>query len=258
MRRGRRQRWSLTGAPFDADSGSGLVADSARRCLSFGGVNEYISVDGVAPELATSQAWTVSFWMRHPGPTATGQNLFNINTSAGGNVTNQTFLGATNYIAVFGGSSWVTAGRVNTTNVLDGNWHHILVAVNHTANRLDWYVDGVLEQGAGSTVFPALNSDDLVTIGAEWDSPGPTVGNFWGGDIVGLALWLEQLDLADLAPTLHALGPGFNLRALPNQPDRWWPLGGLGFASPLPDLMLSDDAATLSNITADDVVQTGL
>lgn len=256
MRRGRRQRWSLTGAPFDADSGSGLVADSARRCFDFGGVNEYVTVDGVAPELATSQAWTVSLWLRHPGPTATGQNVWNVNTAAYGNVTLTSFLGANNYMSVFGGSSAVTAGRSNTTNLLDGEWHHVMIAANHSINRVDWYVDGVLEQGAGATVFPALNSDDLVTIGAEWD-PGPSVGNFWAGDILGVALWFEQLALTNLAPTLYALGPKLNLRALSNQPDRWWPLGGLGFTSPLPDLMLSDDSATLNNITADDIVSTG-
>ena len=256
MRRGRRQRWSLTGAPFDADSGSGLVADSARRCLSFGGVNEYISVDGVAPELATSQAWTVSLWLRHDGPTATGQNVWNINTAAGGNQMTSTFTGSSVYMTIYAGSSAVTADRANTTDLLDGEWHHLLIAVDHTADRLDWYVDGVLEQGTGASVFPALNADDLATVGAEWD-PGPSVGNFFGGQIMGLAVWFDSDDHATRAAALHAAGAELNLRRFTPQPDRWWSYGGLGYATTLPDLMLSADGATLNNITADDVVQSG-
>jgi len=257
VRRGRRQRVSLTGGPFDADSGDGLIEDAARRGISFGGVNEYVSHDNIAPELAASQAWTVSYWMRHDGPTASGQNLFNVNTSSGGNVALQTFLGATNYIAIFAASSWVTSGRLNTTNVLDDDWHHILVSINHSTNRLEFYVDGVLEQSTGGSAFPALQADDLVTVGAEWDSPGPTVGNFFAGQLLGLAVWFDTDDHEARAAALYAAGPELNLRRFTPQPDRWWSYGGLGYATTLPDLMLSADGATLNNITADDVVQSG-
>ena len=243
---------------FRRDGGDAEIAAARRACLSFGGVNEYVTLDPLAPELFASQAWTISYWMRHPGPTATGQNLFNINTAAGGNVSNQTFLGATNYLAIFAGSSWVTSGRVNTTNVLDGAWHHIMIAVDHSTNRLDWYVDGVFEQGSGGSVWPAIAADDLVTLGAEWDSPGPTVGNFWGGDILGVAVWFEQLDLTDIAPAIYAASPGLNLRKLNPAPDRWYILGGLGFDAMTTDIQGSTDAATAQNIVRADVTGSGL
>lgn len=251
-----------SGAPalfgrFHRDGGDAEIAAARRACLSFGGVNEYVTFDPLAVPLAASQAWTVSYWIRHPGPTAAGQNLFNINTASGGNVALQTFLGSTNYIAIFGGSTWVTAGRVNTTNVLDGNWHHVMIAVDHATNRLDWYVDGLLEQGAGTTVFPALAADDLVTLGAEWD-PGPSVGNFWGGDILDLAVWFEQLDLTSLAAAIYAAGPGLNLRKLTPAPDRWYVLGGLGFDSMTTDIQGSTDAATAHNIVRADVIRSDL
>lgn len=242
---------------FHRDGGDAEIASARRACLSFGGVNEYVTFDPLAVPLAASQAWTVSYWIRHPGPTAAGQNLFNINTSAGGNVALQTFLGSTNYIAIFGGSTWVTAGRVNTTNVLDGNWHHVMIAVDHATNRLDWYVDGLLEQGAGSTVFPALAADDLVTLGAEWD-PGPSVGNFWGGDILGVAVWFEQLDLTSLAAAIYGAGPALNLRKLNPAPDRWYILGGLGFDGMTTDIQGSTDAATAHNIVRADVIRSDL
>lgn len=243
---------------FPKDGGDALVRAMSKRALAFGGVNEYVTLDPLAVPLAASQAWTVSYWIRHPGPTAAGQNLFNINRASGGNVALQTFLGSTNYIAVFGGSSWVTAGRVNTTNVLDGEWHHVLISVNHAANRLDWYVDGVLEQGAGSTVFPTITNTDLVTVGAEWDSPGPTVGNFWAGDILGIALWFDTDDHAARAAALHAAGPSLNLRQwVATKPDRWYMFGALPFLTSLPDLMLSSDVATYNNIVVTDVIESG-
>ena len=242
---------------FRRDGGDAEIAAARRACLSFGGVNEYVTLDPLAPHLFASQAWTISYWMRHPGPTAAGQNLFNINTAAGGNISNQTFLGSTNYIAIFAGSTWVTSGRSNTTNVLDGEWHHIMVAVDHATNRLDWYVDGVLEQGSGGTVWPAIAADDLVTLGAEWDA-GPTVGNFWGGDILGLAVWFEQLTLTDIAPAIYAAGPGLNLRKLNPAPDRWYILGGLGFDGMTTDLQGSTDAASPQNIVRADVVGSDL
>jgi len=252
-----------SGAPtllgrFRRDGGDAEIAHARHACLSFGGVNEYVTMDPLAPYLFASQAWTVSYWMRHPGPTAAGQNLLNINTSSGGNISNQTFLGATNYIAVFAGSTWVTSGRFLNTNVLDGEWHHVMIAVDHAVNRLDMWVDGQHEQGSGGTVWPAISASDLVTLGAEWDSPGPTVGNFWGGDILGLAVWFEQLDLTDLAPAVYAAGPALNLRKLNPAPDRWYILGGFGFDSMTTDIQGSTDAATPQNIVRADVIGSDL
>ena len=251
-----------SGAPalfgrFHRDGGDAEIAAARHACLSFGGVNEYVTLDSLAPYLAASQAWTVSMWLRHDGPTATGQNVWNVNTAAYGNVTTSTFLTTNNYMTIYGGNSAVSAGRVRTTNLLDGEWHHIMIAVDHSTNRLDWYVDGLLEQGAGATVFPALAADDLVTLGAEWD-PGPSVGNFWGGDILDLAVWFEQLDLTSLAAAIYAAGPGLNLRKLTPAPDRWYALGGLGFDAMTTDLQGSGAAATLHNIVRADVTGSDL
>jgi len=251
-----------SGAPallgrFQRDGGNAAIRNARRACLSFGGVNEYVSIDDLAPELFAAQAWTVSLWLRHPGPTATSRNVWNINTAAGGNVTTSTFLGANTYMTIYAGNSAVSAGRSNTTNLLDGEWHHIIIAVDHTTNRLDWYVDGVLEQGAGASVFPALAADDLVTLGAEWD-PGPSVGNYWDGDILGIAVWFEQLTLTELAPAIYAAGVGLNLRQLNPSPDRWYVLGGLGFDAMATDLQGSTDAAALQNIVRADVVGSDL
>lgn len=243
---------------FPKDGGDAAIRNGRRACLSFGGVNEYVTLDPLAPHLFASQAWTISYWMRHDGPTAAGQNLFNLNTNGGGNISNQTFLGATNYIAVFAGSTWVTSGRYLNTNVLDGNWHHVMIAVDHAANRLDMWVDGQHEQGSGGTVWPAISANNLVTLGAEWDSPGPTVGNFWGGDILDLAVWFEQLDLTSLAAAIYAAGPGLNLRKLTPAPDRWYILGGLGFDAITIDIQGSGDAATLHNIVRADVTGSDL
>lgn len=228
-----------------------------RLCLSFGGVNEYVAHDNIAPELAASQAWTVSFWLQHSGPTATGQNVWNINTAAGGNQMTSTFSGAHDYMTIYAGSSAVTADRANTTDLLDGEWHHLLIAVDHTADRLDWYVDGVLEQGTGASVFPALNADDLVTVGAEWD-PGPGVGNFFGGQIMGLAVWFDVDDHAARAAALYAAGPSMNLRHLNAQPDRWWPYGGTGYTAAAVELMGSGDDGALNNFAPTDLALTGL
>lgn len=242
---------------FRRDGGDAEIANARHACLSFGGVNEYVTLDSLAPELFASQAWTVSMWLRHPGPTASGRNLWNVNTAAGGNVTTSTFIATNNYMTIYAGSSAVSAGRSNTTNLLDGEWHHLMIAVDHATNRLDWYVDGVLEQGAGATVFPALAADDLVTLGAEWD-PGPSVGNFWDGDILGVAVWFEQLPLTSLAPAIHAAGPALNLRKLNPAPDRWYILGGLGFDSMTTDIQGSTDTATAQNIVRGDVTGSDL
>ena len=252
-----RQRRANSPAMVSLSRG-GRIRGLARVGLSFGGVNEYVTLDDLAPHLVASQAWTISYWMRHPGPTAAGQNLFNLNTNGGGNISNQTFLGATNYIAVFAGSTWVTSGRYLTTDVLDDNWHHVMIAVDHAANRLDMWVDGQHEQGSGGTVWPAIAASARVTLGAEWDSPGPTVGNFFAGDILGLAVWFEQLTLTELAPAIYAAGPELDLRRCGSTPDRWYVLGGAGFSAISADLLRSSDVATLQNITAADLIVTGL
>lgn len=228
-----------------------------RLCLSFGGVNQYVAHDDVAPELFASQAWTVGMWLRHDVGTATSRNVWNINTAAGGNQMTSTFLSTNTYMTIYAGNSAVSAGRVNTTDLLDGEWHHLLIAVDHDTNRLDWYVDGVLEQGAAASVFPALAADDLVTVGAEWD-PGPSVGNFWDGDLMGVALWFDTDDHAARASALHAGGPSLNLRHLNAQPDRWWPYGGTGYTAAAVELMGSGDDGALNNFAPTDLALTGL
>lgn len=227
--------------------------------LAWDGATMYQSIDGLASAIAASQQWTISYWVRHPGPTATGQNLWNINTSAGGNVSNQTFLGATNYIAVFAGTSWVTSGRFLNTNVLDGAWHHVMVSVDHAANRLDMWVDGQHEQGSGGTIWPAVSATDLVTWGAEWDSPGPTVGNWWGGDSLWIAVWPEQLDLSELAPRLYNGGIPLDLRYVDPayRPPHWYVHGALGFDQIDVD-QFGDVDGVAHNVSAGDLTGTGL
>jgi len=251
-----------SGAPtllgrFRRDGGDAEIAHARHACLSFGGVNEYVTMDPLAPYLFASQAWTVSMWLRHDGPTATGQNVWNINDASYGNVATSTFLGTNNYMTIYGGNSAVSAGRARTTNILDGEWHHVMIAIDHSVNRLDWYVDGLLEQGAAATPFPALAADDLVTLGAEWD-PGPNAGNYWAGDVLGVAVWFEQLDLTSLAAQIHAAGPALNLRNATPTPARWYVLGGLGFDAMTTDIQGSTDAAALQNIVRADVVRSGL
>ena len=242
-------------------AGSRLISGRPRVDPGIGyswdGATAYQRLDQLAEAIAASQQWTISYWMRHPGPTATGQNLWNINTAAGGNITTSTFLGSTNYIAIFAGSSWVTSGRVRTTNVLDGAWHHIMVSANHAANRLDWYVDGVLEQGSGGSTWPAVSATDLVTWGAEWDSGPLSVGNFWGGDSLWLAVWASQLDLSVAAPRLYNAGRPVTPDLADDPPDWWFVHGGADFRE-FNRSLATPQLAEPVNVVESDLIATGL
>ncbi|MDW8311457.1 MAG: LamG-like jellyroll fold domain-containing protein [Burkholderiales bacterium] len=105
-----------------------------------------------------------------------------------------------------------------TSNVADGQWHHIAVQRRLSDGRIWLFVDGQLEATAlgplGSLAYPDgrstswPNSDPYLVIGAEKHDAGSAYPSFSG--------WITELRLSTVLryPTTTTLGPAF---ARPNR-----------------------------------------
>lgn len=244
---------------FPKDGGDALVRSMSKRCIDFGGTNEYLRADDAIDPLATSQAWTIACWFRRDGAIVTpARALWAINNGSGGSPDNRATIffdaGATAFSRYQDETGTVAGTRHATTTVTDGEWHLMLVTQT-AAGALEIYVDDVREFSA--TVTATIAVGDILMIGAELD-PGFVPGNYWPGDIHSFAVWDGAVDPAVYAPALYRAGPSLNLRHwLTPAPMRWYMLGSLPFESGVPDLMLSGTEATYNNVVVTDVVESG-
>lgn len=111
----------------------------------------------------------------------------------------------------------------STSNVADGNWHHIAVTRNATSGLMRIFVDGILERQAvgptgdvsyrdgRATSYP--NSDPYLVLGAEKHDAGPSYPSYNG--------WLDEFRIstierytADFTPPIAPFSPDANTAVL--------------------------------------------
>jgi hypothetical protein len=142
-----------------------------------------------------------------PGTTVTiGCIAFWFKTSQ---ATNNACIATPNRITVagFASTSTVLVGLTTTTNVNDGNWHHLAYNWNGNnggSNQL--YIDGVLQaSGNSSAAWPGLQNTGAGIY------TGDNVDTFWAtyvGDLAELAIWCNrQLDADEIAALAKRISP---------------------------------------------------
>jgi PKD repeat protein len=136
---------------------------------------------------------SIAFWVRASADTG-NRTLVAVNTAAKGNVMLLS-LRDDDVFEVYDAGSPAGWEGDNTFVVADGNWHHLAYTSNGTTGRL--YVDGVEK----ATHIPdyTFSSDDLWSLGQEWDSGGP--GDFLDGILDDVRVYNQVLS-ADAIQTL--------------------------------------------------------
>jgi len=168
--------------------------------IGFNGSDNYIVIDGVAPLMGSVTDFTISCWAKCVDNGA-NQILVAVNGAALGTVTliRVSCDNANKYFDVYDGSG---VDIVGTTNVADGNWHYFTyVRVGTGTDEAHIYVDGVL-QNSGTHVT-ALSSDDLWSIGQEWDA-GPVASQFFNGQIANVQVYNRALSVAEITQNINA------------------------------------------------------
>jgi hypothetical protein len=110
----------------------------------------------------------------------------------------------TNYFDVYAGSGVTITG---TSDVADGSWHYLTYVRTGTGtDQAHIYVDGVLEDSG--TQVTALSSDDLWSIGQEWDA-GPAASQFFNGQIANTQIYNRALTYAEIQQNYNSFKSRF-------------------------------------------------
>jgi hypothetical protein len=118
------------------------------------------------------------------------QSVLGINTATGGNIS-LLRVETNEKLGIYDGSNV----HYGTTNITDGEWHHIGYTYDETTGETKIYVDGITETTFydSQTIVPTA----LISIGQEFDSD-LSKGNYLEGKITELTIWNEVLDAMDI------------------------------------------------------------
>ncbi|GAA4352150.1 hypothetical protein GCM10023185_11540 [Hymenobacter saemangeumensis] len=159
---------------------------AASAALTFDGVDDYVSLPHNAAYNVTS-ALTVEAWIRTSVTgekyiTTKGENSWYLAMNGGGGLPGVASFWINNVSTNSGG--WL----YGTTNMADGNWHHVAGTYDGATLRL--YVDGVL-QNSRNAVNSIPNGTNPVLIGGRPGQP-------WNGNIDEVRIWNVARTAAEL------------------------------------------------------------
>jgi hypothetical protein len=191
--------------PFDGNLGDavgdshGEAMGTAEIVYDTGQFGEGIDLDGIDQFVQTpveneemfdfqdGTGFTVSAWLRVDGFTKSWQALI---AKGEGNRWRVHRRGGENVFTANGGNADVSAG---TTDVNDGEIHHIALVSDPEGGEVRFYVDGALEGTSGA---PAIQSNDFpMMIGENPDARGRT----WDGLIDDVGIWNRPISEEEVA-----------------------------------------------------------
>lgn len=210
--------------------------------MLFDGVDERVVT--TASGISGSGARSVSFWIKTTGAA--------IPFSYGGSGALAQFLVQVNTnklnLLINGSNVQFTA-----TNILDGNWHHCVIAYAAGAQiqNATAFMDGsslsVATSVAGTSVL-ATGSSVTIELGRDGIAPG----SYLNGNLDEVSFWDKSLSLAEVQEIYNS-GDPLNLddhSAVANL-DHWWRMGEGGTISNIPDEIGTDDGSPINMEAAD-------
>lgn len=196
----------FNGVPVNATRVAGRIGSGA---LQLNGSNSYVLIGGLGTPLQLlGTPYTISWWQKWAGPTASHQNIYSFEDGAD-------YSGGFSAYYLQGGGQMVivhddgnTQGWYGPTTT-DTNWHQYAITFDGI-NLLRLYVDGVLSQSK-TVAGPLVADDDPFVIGALRLQNGTFV-NFFNGlldDFRIYNLCLNAIQVAGLGPNPPQAPPQF-------------------------------------------------
>lgn len=186
--------------------GTTKVLGKIGQALSFDGVDDYITFNGVANDVSHT-SFAFSAWIKSSF-TSGFDTVVAINTSGLGNQT-QLFIDNTLTVRVYDGTDDSTE-LSSLGSVVDGNWHHVVYTRTGSTGTL--YVDGV-SQGT-HTSSDTFSGTDLWSLGQEFDA-GPTASDLYQGLMDDVRFYNRSLTINDVK-TLYNAGIGSKINSSQN------------------------------------------
>lgn len=186
---------TVNGATYLADGGP-----QSGGAFGFDGAGDNINIDGVAPTLAGRNELTASLWVKIPTVGDKWDTMIGINPSNGSNRFLMTLDPDGDRLRVYHGDS-DTAGI--GSYLIEDSWHHVVLRMD--SNGLDAFLDASQDiSNVGGTNSP-LDSDDLVTVGAEWDDN--QLSDYLEGQVGSIRLYDRALPSGEIEAIFDAEKP---------------------------------------------------
>ncbi len=222
--------------------------------IDFDGVDDYVDISGSA-SVINEDLGSASMWVKLD---TTGASITVFQAAADtsnfirlwykdsdSTIRFQTKRGGTNNVTYY-------AGGIEA----DGNWHHLALTWDSSANELKGYLDGVARGGTGTAAGSWSGSLAHVDIGklATADS------SYWVGNIDEVGIWDSVLTAAEITEIYNS---GTPLSLLKDSGDYsssgdligWWRMGDSATYPTIPDDSTNSNNGTMTNMSADDIVQ---
>ncbi len=152
---------------------------AARNALHFDGSNDYVSINGVASEMAGVSGWTIESWINADNTQSGNDHILAVNTTGTGTIL--LFRVDDGVLSLYDGSNSSLATGID---LRDDQWHH--VAISYASGELKMYIDGQLyaTHAAGTINFGTTNRWSL---GQEFD--GSSRSEFFKGALNEVRIW---------------------------------------------------------------------
>ena len=178
--------------------------------MQFDGTDDYIPILDITQTISWASNLSYSCWIKtsQVGVYADYHTAFG-GRSNGGGVYDLGKMGTP-----YGTTDLVVAGRLGTTLLNNGAWHHLVTTFNYTTKEVIWYVDGLVDY---STTYPAWITHFNVSIGNNGFG-----GYYFEGNVDECALWKSILTPTEIT-VIYSNGNPINLTNF--NPITWYRMG---------------------------------
>jgi len=157
------------------------------RALEFDGTDDYIEANSVSSDV-TQTDLTISYWLKFI--TTASKHTISFNTVSGDNGI---------LLGVYDGRHQVYTqadGRYSDTSLINNNkWHFITITLKFNTGSVSQYIDGNIEETFIITGGD-ISSDDLFSIGQEWD--GSSTSQHFPGKLDQVRIYKEVLSTSQI------------------------------------------------------------
>jgi len=161
-----------------------IFSQNAENALSFDGTNDYVTC--ALPNLfsdISNNDFTVETWVKVNGSGT--QRIFFAQSSTSEFASILLTGSNAPYFYVFSGTQ---QGVLSNTNLVTGQWHHLVCTWNASLGLANIYIDGVLTTG-GSSGISSTGTNNVMTIGARTDG-----NQLFNGELDEFAIWNKQFN----------------------------------------------------------------
>jgi len=195
-------------------------------------VDDYVDTD---IDIDATNGVTVSMWVKAPDSGTAGGFILSRGSFGGSNSTLNFDIKADGRLfhRIFGSSVYT-----GVDGLMDGNWHHLIILINYSANNITFFKDGT---SLGNTIG---HGSTYATI--KFQRLGNAASDYYGGFVDEFAIFKSVLSESDII-SIYNSGVPNDISSL--SPFLWWRCGDGDTAPTLTDNGSGGNNGTMTNFS---------